>query len=89
MDQAPGPIIAKVNPSTANAIGIPALPAADSAIHVSTPATTIPAMGVHRPAISKIPASAPMLFAAADAQTGAALRQPKSMVSSVAPTSNR
>ena len=75
MDHAPGPIIANVNPSTPNASGIIGLPVGDSAIHVSTPATRVPAIGVHRPAISRIPASAPMLFVTGNEQTGVAMRQ--------------
>lgn len=75
MDHAPGPIIANVNPSTPNARAIIGLPVGDNAIRVSTPATRIPAIGVHKPAISRIPASASMLFVTGNEQTGVTMRQ--------------
>jgi hypothetical protein len=48
----------------------------ENAIHASTIAASTPATGVHKPATSKIPASAPILWGTRVPQTGFALRQP-------------
>jgi hypothetical protein len=77
-DQVPGPIIANVDPRTANATGMPAVSGANRAIHASMPATRTPATGVHNPAISRRPASAPRLWWMASRHTGVAVRQAKS-----------
>lgn len=75
MDQVPGPIIANVAPSVANINGIhPWAAGAAKAICASTTVTTIPANGVHKPAISRSPASAPIVCIAYAGQAGAELR---------------
>jgi len=62
----------------ANTTGIPEVEGADRAIEVSIAAATIPATGVHKPAISRMPASAPILCWTAKPQTGVARRHAKS-----------
>ena len=58
MDQAPGPTIAKLAPSTANPIGIQGSPGYEKAIHSSTMAIRAPTSGVHKPTRRRIPAPA-------------------------------
>jgi hypothetical protein len=65
-DQVPGPI-ANVDPRTTRAEGIPAVAGADRAIQASMPAASTPAKGVYKPAISRMPASAPTLSSIAPA----------------------
>ena len=60
-DHVPGPIIANVELRIANATGISAAVGADEAIKTSILATSTPASGVHKPAISRMPASAATL----------------------------
>ena len=76
-DQAPGPIIARLAPRTPRMAGKVALFGTENAIHTSTIATKTPATGVHKPASSKPPASAPILCGTRVAQTGVALMQAK------------
>jgi len=61
MDQAPGPIIAKVAPRVAKMRGFQGSPAPEKTIQTSTPATTAPATGVHKPTRRSIPAPAPII----------------------------
>ena len=56
IDQAPGPIIAKVAPRVANMMGMNGLSGREKAIQTSTMATSVPAIGVHKPTRRGIPA---------------------------------
>ena len=76
-DQAPGPIIARVAPRTPMMAGKAALFGTENAIHASTIAAKTPATGVHKPASSKTPASAPILCGTRVPQIRVALRQAK------------
>lgn len=58
MDQAPGPIIAKVAPSPSNAMPSHGLSGCEMMISISAAATIEPATGVHKPSNSSIPAQA-------------------------------
>ena len=87
-DHAPGPIIAKVNPNTANPIGIPVLTCIEIAIHNSRIITNNPASGVHKPAISKTPPSAAMPCFTLAAQEGVVAKHVASKYNRVAPTRN-
>ena len=58
-DQAPGPIIAKVPPKTANINDI-SLPFPVIAIHNWKRTTSVPATGVHKPINMNTPNAAPM-----------------------------
>ena len=55
MDQAPGPIIAKVAPRAASTMGINGSPGRENAIHISTMVTVAPASGVHKTGEKKYP----------------------------------
>ena len=57
MDQAPGPIIARVRPSIARIVGIVGSPDCDIAIHTSVIVTIAPASGVHKPISRSEPAA--------------------------------
>lgn len=61
IDQAPGPIIAKVTPSATSMMHTQASVGCDIRMITSTTATTIPATGVHKPNSSSNPAMAPMI----------------------------
>jgi len=61
IDQAPGPIIAKVAPRVASISGSNGSPTCDEITHSSTMATSAPPSGVHKPARRRIPAPAPMM----------------------------
>ena len=61
MDQAPGPIIAKVAPRVANMMGMNGLAGREKAIQTSTMATSVPAIGVHKPTRRGIPALAAII----------------------------
>ena len=74
-DQVPGPIIAKVAPRTAKKRGSVALAGDVKARIASTIATTAPAIGVQKPAISRTPATAPTLSATIAPQIGVAFTQ--------------
>ena len=73
MDHAPGPIIARVAPKVANTIGVPRRPALEQTIHNSTIATIAPAIGVHKPTRSSIPAAAANMCGTIDANCDASL----------------
>jgi len=73
IDQVPGPIMARVAPSTARKRGVAAVAGDMKAVHASRMATTAPAIGVHRPAISRVPATAPMLSGTTFAHIGFAI----------------
>jgi hypothetical protein len=88
-DQAPGPIIARLAPRTANTAGSSALAGSEKAVHASIIATRIPATRVHRPANSRIPASAPILCGTTVPQTGARCTQVKKKWTSAIPGSSR
>ena len=64
MDQAPGPIIAKVAPRIANVTEMRGVLEWVRTFHVSTNAIRAPATGVHRPNSSSKPAAAPMIAGA-------------------------
>ena len=68
MDQAPGPIMARVAPSTANRTEDAALPALDHTSHASAIATSVPATGVHKPIRRNAPATAPIACGTISAQ---------------------
>jgi hypothetical protein len=74
-DQAPGPIIARVAPRTARIAGKMMGLGTENAIQASTKAAKTPAIGVHKPTASKIPANAPILWSTRVPQTGFALKQ--------------
>jgi hypothetical protein len=74
-DQLPGPIIANVAPSTATNMRSPALPGDMKATQASRISATRPAIGVHKPAISRTPTTAPMLSARTVEQTGVEMAQ--------------
>jgi hypothetical protein len=59
IDQAPGPIMANVAPSTANVTEDTGLPPLDQRIHPSAITTSVPATGVHKPTKRNAPATAP------------------------------
>jgi hypothetical protein len=67
IDQAPGPIAARLNPNVANMIEMRGLPPLEKAIQTSNTATRLPAIGVHKPTRSSIPAAAPIMGAAISA----------------------
>jgi len=67
IDQAPGPIVARVKPNVANMIEMSGLPPLEKAIHTSTTAIRPPAIGVQKPTRSSIPAAAPIIGAAISA----------------------
>jgi hypothetical protein len=73
IDQVPGPIIAKVAPRTARKRGRVVLAGDRKARLASRMAITVPAIGVHKPAISKTPATAPILCGTTAAQIGFAI----------------
>ena len=60
IDQAPGPIIAKVAPRIAKVTEMRGLSECARRFHVSTNAIRIPATGVQRPNSKSTPAAAPM-----------------------------
>jgi hypothetical protein len=76
-DQAPGPIIARLAPRTPSTAGRAALFGTENAIQTSAIATKTPATGVHKPASSKAPASAPILCGTRVTQIDVALAQAK------------
>ena len=61
IDQAPGPIIAKVAPRIASIMGTNGSPTRDTTIHSSTMVTRTPPTGVHKPTRRSIPTPAPMM----------------------------
>jgi len=61
MDQAPGPIIANVAPSTANKTDAQRLPDLDARIQTCAMAIRVPATGVHNPSNRHMPATADRL----------------------------
>ena len=67
IDQAPGPIAARLNPNVANMIEMSGLPKLEKAIHTSNTAIRLPAIGVQKPTTSSIPAAAPTIGAAISA----------------------
>ena len=73
-DHEPGPIIASVKPDSANANGMADCPCERNAMRASASATTIPTTGVHKPAISSAPASAPTARVRDAAHMGSALK---------------
>lgn len=64
IDQAPGPIAARLKPNVANMIEMSGLPPLERAIQTSNTATRLPAIGVQKPTKSSIPAAAPSMGAA-------------------------
>lgn len=75
IDHVPGPIIAKVAPWTARKRGRVALAGDRKARLASRIATRAPAIGVHKPVISRTPASAPILSGTTAGQIGFAVAQ--------------
>jgi len=61
IDQAPGPIIAKVAPRIASIRGTSGSPTHDKTIHSSTMVTSTPPTGVHKPTGRSIPVPAPIV----------------------------
>jgi len=61
IDQAPGPIIAKVTPRIAKVTEMRELLECVRTFHVSTHATKAPATGVQRPNSRSTPAAAPII----------------------------
>jgi hypothetical protein len=59
IDHAPGPIMAKVAPMTAKMTDTLGSLALDHTLHALAVATTVPAIGVHRPNSKNAPATAP------------------------------
>ena len=70
IDQAPGPIIAKVAPRVANMMGINELPGREKATQTSTIATSVPTAGVHKPKRRAIHAPAPIICGRIGANCG-------------------
>lgn len=68
--------MARLAPRIPRVAGKAALFGTENAIHASTIAAKTPATGVHKPATSKTPASAPTLWGTRVPQAGFALRQP-------------
>ena len=89
MDQAPGPIIAKVAPRIANMIEMSGLLECEKTIHVSTTALRVPATGVHKPRRSSIPAAAPIMEGANDADWDRSLKAKTPQIRSAVPVINR
>lgn len=75
IDQAPGPIMANVAPSTTNVTGDTGSPAFEHRIHPFAIATSVPATGVHSPIKRSIPATAPTASGTISAQAVASNRQ--------------
>ena len=75
IDQAPGPIMANVAPSTTNVTEDTGSPALEHRIHPFAIATSVPATGVHSPIKRSIPATAPTACGTISAQAGASNRQ--------------
>jgi hypothetical protein len=89
MDQVPGPIIARVAPRTARKRGRVALAGDRKPTLASRTATTAPAIGVHNPAISRTPATAPIPSSTTAAQIGFALAQATPQYMRAPPVSSR
>ena len=64
IDQAPGPIAARLKPNVASMIEMTGLARLETAIHTSSTAIRPPAIGVQKPTRSSIPAAAPIMAAA-------------------------
>ena len=75
IDHVPGPIIAKVAPRTARKRGRVAWGGHMKATLASSTAITAPAIGVHKPAISRTPAAAAILSGTSAAQIGFVVAQ--------------
>ena len=94
MDQAPGPIIARAAPRTANMMEIKGSPEcekySEKAIHTFAMAASVPATGVHKPIRRSIPATAPMICRTAVVSGGASSRLaiPKWMSAAAVSTRN-
>ncbi len=58
MDQAPGPIMARLRPRLISSTGGQRFPGWEKAIQASTMAATTPANGVYKPAMSRRPVPA-------------------------------
>ena len=74
IDQAPGPIMANVAPSTTNVTEDTGSPALEHRIHPLAIATSVPATGVHSPIKRSIPATAPTACGTISAQAVASTR---------------
>jgi hypothetical protein len=74
-DHVPGPIIANGAPRTARKRAKLRLAGDVKARHTCRIATTAPAIGVHNPAISRMPAAAPILCGTTVPQIGFAVAQ--------------
>jgi hypothetical protein len=72
MDQAPGPIMAKVAPKVAKSRGIRGSPLPEKTINSSRAATMVPATGVHSPTRRRIAAAATVICGAIDPRFDAA-----------------
>jgi hypothetical protein len=70
IDQAPGPIIAKVPPRVANMMATNELSGREKATQTSTIATSVPTAGVHKPTRRAIPAPAPIICGRIGANCG-------------------
>jgi hypothetical protein len=75
IDHVPGPIIAKVAPMTDKKRGRVGCSGDTKASLASRMATRAPAIGVHNPAISRMPATAPIVSGTTAAQLGSAMVQ--------------
>ena len=75
MDQAPGPIMAKVAPRIAKTMGSEGSPP-EKTIHSSLAAITAPTTGVQSPTRSSIPAPAAIICGTIDAKCELSLRCP-------------
>ena len=89
IDHVPGPIIANVAPRAARKRGRVALAGDRKARLASRMATTEPAIGVHNPATSRTPASAPILSGTTAAQIGFAVAQATPQWTRAPPVSSR
>src|SRR5438045_3364795 len=85
MDHAPGPISAKLTANTANMAIFQIWAGDEKAIHPSAHPATTPATGVHKPAMSRTPASAPITWVAVNSPLGVAI----ALYTRAAPTSKR
>lgn len=66
MDQAPGPIMARVPPKVAKSRGIEGSPLPEKTINISRAATIVPATGVHSPTRRRIAAATSVICGAID-----------------------
>ena len=89
IENAPGPIIAKVPPMVARKIAIPTLPEHVKAIHISRATISVPVNGVHRPVIMQIANNALRICVNIAVVAGVSQKRTTPSWSRARPTTNR